>query len=279
MHNRFNVRIPSKRLAIRAGCSNVLPDMRLMLYNMRYATGSGIRFHLPFPFGGFFRRTHRKLDHLIEFFRSQKADVLGLVEIDAGSYRTGRRNQAETIAAHLNQRSFCRSKYAYQSLWKELPIMRQQANALVCGRPVVRERTHFLRKGVKRLVMELELEEVVIFVVHLALSRRSRQSQLKDLARLVRDVRKPYLIAGDFNAFAGKVELAEFMEALRLCSANLTDLPTFPSRSPRWQLDFILHSPEIRITNFEVARHIRLSDHLPLICDFEIIPHPLAVNA
>lgn len=250
-----------------------------MLYNMRYGTGSGFRFHLPFPFGGFFRKTHRNLDALIRFFRDQQADVLGLVEIDAGSYRTGHRSQADLIAQKLRQRPFCRTKYNRQSWWSRLPLMRRQANACLCGQPVVYERTHFLRKGVKRLVMELELENVVIFIVHLAIGRRCREAQLADLAGLVRKAKKPYLIAGDFNAFAGRVELREFMQALRLSSANFSDAPTFPSRAPRWQLDFILHSPEIRVTSFRIAHDIRLSDHLPLICDFEVLPAPAAASA
>jgi endonuclease/exonuclease/phosphatase family metal-dependent hydrolase len=222
------------------------------------------------PFGGFFRKTHKNLDALIRLFREQKADVLGLVEIDAGSYRAGHRNQADVIARKLGKRTFWRSKYSYQSWWSRLPVMRKQANACISGHGVIRERTHFLRKGVKRLVMELELEDVVIYIVHLALGRRTRKAQLSDLARLARNARKPYLIAGDFNAFAGKVELREFMEALQLSSANLGNLPTFPSRAPRWQLDFILHSPEIRVTHFAVLQDVRLSDHLPLVCDFEV---------
>ena len=87
------------------------------------------------------------------------------------------------------------------------------------------------------------------------------------------------VVGRDFNAFAGKVELRDFMANLKLASANLSDLPTFPSRAPRWQLDFILHSPEIRVTHFEVARNVRRSDHLPLICDFEIRPPAEAAGA
>ena len=253
--------------------------MRLMLYNMRYGTGSGLKFHLPFPFGGFFRKTSKNLDSLIRFFREQKADILGLVEIDAGSYRASHRNQAEIIAQKLGKHPFGRSKYSHLSWWSRLPVMRKQANACISGHAILRERTHFLRKGVKRLVMELELEDVVVFIVHLALSRRCRESQLADLARLAKNARKPFLIAGDFNAFAGKVELKEFMETLHLASANLANLPTFPSQSPRWQLDFILHSPEIHVTHFEVARHVRLSDHLPLICDFEVRPARVPASA
>ena len=250
-----------------------------MLYNMRYATGAGFKFHLPFPFGGFFRKTSKNLDSLIRFFREQKADVLGLVEIDAGSYRAGHRSQADVIARQLGKRPFCRPKYSYLSWWSRLPMMRKQANACISEHSVIRERTHFLRKGVKRLVMELELEDVAIYIVHLALGRRTREAQLIDLARLAKNARKPYLIAGDFNAFAGKVELRDFMDDLRLASANSSDLPTFPSRAPRWQLDFILHSPEIRITHFEVARDVCLSDHLPLICDFEVVPAARTASA
>ena len=246
--------------------------MRLMLYNMRYGTGAGFKFHLPCPFGGFFRKTSKSLESLIQFFRTKKADILGLVEIDAGSYRSGHRSQADIIARQLGKHPFCRSKYSYLSWWSRLPLMRKQANACISEHSVIRERTHFLRKGVKRLVMELELEDVAVFIVHLALGRRTREAQLADLARLAKNARKPYLIAGDFNAFAGKVELVDFMKALHLSSANRSDLPTFPSRAPRWQLDFILHSPEIRVTHFEVANDVCFSDHLPLICDFEVLP-------
>ena len=52
-------------------------------------------------------------------------------------------------------------------------------------------------------------------------------------------------------------------------SANTRHLPSYPSRAPRKELDFILYQDGIRVTGFEVPR-IRLSDHLPLVCDFEI---------
>ena len=60
------------------------------------------------------------------------------------------------------------------------------------------------------------------------------------------------------------------MKAAGLRSANTTSIPTYPSRAPRKELDFILYQDGIRVTNFEVPA-IRLSDHLPLVCDFEVI--------
>lgn len=252
--------------------------MKIVLYNMRYGTGSGIKFHLPVPFSGFFRKTHKNLDALIDFFREQNADIHGLIEVDSGSYRAGRRNQAQQIAAELGQKPAWHTKYGLRSWWSRIPMMSKQANAIISGEKIVHTHYHFLKKGVKRLVIELELEDIRIFIVHLALRRKCREAQLRDLSALIRNSAKPCLVAGDFNAFAGKVELADFMNALGLQNANQTDMPTFPSHSPRWQLDFILHSPDIRVNQFEVAHHVRLSDHLPLICDFDVLPASPGAN-
>jgi len=60
-----------------------------------------------------------------------------------------------------------------------------------------------------------------------------------------------------------------FMKAAGLRSANVTGLPSYPSKAPRMELDFILYGAGIEITSFEVPRILH-SDHLPLICDFEL---------
>ena len=77
------------------------------------------------------------------------------------------------------------------------------------------------------------------------------------------------VVAGDFNTFWGENEIYLFMKAAGLQSANINSLPTYPSRSPRKELDFVLYQDGIEVTGFDVP-DIKLSDHLPLICDFEI---------
>jgi endonuclease/exonuclease/phosphatase family metal-dependent hydrolase len=49
-------------------------------------------------------------------------------------------------------------------------------------------------------------------------------------------------------------------------------LPSYPSSSPRKELDFILHSAQIRVDRFEIP-DVQHSDHLPLVCDFTILDH------
>ena len=49
----------------------------------------------------------------------------------------------------------------------------------------------------------------------------------------------------------------------------MKSLPSYPSRSPRKELDFILYQDGIDVTNFEIPQ-VKYSDHLPLVCDFEV---------
>lgn len=119
------------------------------------------------------------------------------------------------------------------------------------------------------MVIELELENVTFFLVHLALAFKARQVQIYNLFNLIKETERPYIVAGDFNAFMGEQEIELLMSASGLKNANLDLLPSYPSHRPRRQLDFILHSPEIEIQKFWMP-NVQLSDHLPLVIDFEV---------
>jgi endonuclease/exonuclease/phosphatase family metal-dependent hydrolase len=150
-----------------------------------------------------------------------------------------------------------------------VPIVRKQGNAFLAAPRVHGERFHYFEKGIKRLTIELELEDCAIFLVHLSLKYRHRQGQLRSLHDLVMAATKPVLIAGDFNTFWGEHEIYLFMKATGLKSANVDGLPSYPSRSPRKELDFVLYGKGVEIKDFRIPQ-VNLSDHLPLVCDFEI---------
>ena len=243
--------------------------MRLLVYNIRYGTGTGARFHLPFPFTGYLKHTDENLENITAFIKSYKPDIVGLIEVDSGSFRARKLNQASVIAKALGHYHFFESKYDSTSMIGRLPIVNKQVNAFLTNEKIKTQKFHYFRKGVKRLVIELELDDLTIFLVHLSIKFRHRQNQLHDLYQLVRKVKKPLIVAGDFNPMWGDNEIQLFMAASGLANANREALPSHPSRAPHRQLDFILHSPQIRITRFEIPR-VTFSDHLPLVCDFEI---------
>lgn len=243
--------------------------MRLLVYNIRYATGTGPAFHLPVPGAGYLRSSRRVLQSITDFIRAENPDVVGLIEVDTGSIRTGMINQPHFIAKDLGHYSTYECKYGAASMNNLMPIVRKQANAFLAAPRVTGERFHYFDTGIKRLIIELELDEVCVFLVHLSLKYRHRQYQLRSLHDLIIRSHKPVIVAGDFNTFWGTHEIYLFMRAAGLRSANARGLPSFPARNPRVELDFILVSEGIEVTNFRVP-DVRLSDHRPLVCDFTV---------
>lgn len=243
--------------------------MRLLVYNIRYATGTGLGFHLPLPGAGYLRSSRRVLEQITRFIRSEQPDIVGLIEVDTGSVRTGMLNQAGYVADALGHYTAHQCKYGAGSINQFLPIVRKQGNALLAAPSVTGERFHYFDTGIKRLIIELELEQVCIFLVHLSLKFRHRQYQLRFLHDLIKGSAKPVIVAGDFNVFWGTHEIYLFMQASGLRSANTQGLPSYPARAPRVELDFVLVSEGIEVRDFSVP-DVRYSDHRPVICDFEV---------
>ena len=243
--------------------------MRLLVYNIRYGLGPGRPAHVPVPGAGYLFGNPGVLEELTGFIQSQDPDIVGLIEVDTGSLRNARVNQAEEIARALGHYSSYECKYGGESVTQYLPIMRKQANAFLAAPRVKGERFHYFEQGIKRLIIELELEDMAVFLVHLSLKYRHRHFQLRHLYELVKESTKPVIVAGDFNTFWGENEIFLFKEAAGLRSANVDSLPSYPSNAPRMELDFILYGRGIEVTNFEIPR-VAFSDHLPLICDFEV---------
>ncbi len=243
--------------------------MRLLLYNIRYAVGGGASMHMPLPGAGYVLGNQTVLPDITRFIRSVDPDVVGLIEVDTGSMRSRRVNQAEKIATDLGMNTSYETKYGENSFNQVLPIVRKQGNAFLAARRVHGERFHYFDTGIKKLIIELEMEDYAIFLVHLSLKYRHRHLQLRRLYDLIQETRKPVLVAGDFNTFWGENEIYLFLKAAGLESANVNSTPTYPSRAPRKELDFILYQDGIDVTAFEIP-DVRLSDHLPLICDFEL---------
>ena len=150
-----------------------------------------------------------------------------------------------------------------------LTIVRKQGNAFMAAARVHGETFHYFDTGIKRLIIELEMQEFAIFLVHLSLKYRHRHLQLRHLYDLISTTDKPVIVAGDFNTFWGENEIYLFMKAAGLQSANLNSTPTYPSRAPRKELDFILFQDGIEMQGFDVPT-VKHSDHLPLIFDFGI---------
>lgn len=203
------------------------------------------------------------------FIKRTNPDMVGLVEFDGGSFRTGGVNHAAQFARTLKHNYTYSSKYHRHSMARWLPLLRHQGNALFSKQSMQNCENFYLPLGFKRLVMGMKIAGVRVFLVHLALNRHTRRQQLDLLADVVSQFDEPVILAGDFNTMQGISELDQLISKTGFRNANPRGIATYPAWNPRKQLDFILVSNDIKVRDFSVFSRIRLSDHLPLMLDFE----------
>jgi endonuclease/exonuclease/phosphatase family metal-dependent hydrolase len=131
----------------------------------------------------------------------------------------------------------------------------------------------FEQRGLLHVELTVHGQNLHVLVVHLGLVRASRQRQLQQLGRYIaREIAPtaPVLVAGDFNEWGGLLERE--LGSVGLSAWRQAGFPTFPSRLPLVQLDHVF-ARGLRPLGLEVPRGgnwPRLSDHLPLIAEFEL---------
>jgi len=242
--------------------------MRFLVYNIAYGTGGpNGESHRVLTSHRYIKTHDKHFEKIIDFIKEANADVIGLVEIDTGSYRTEYMNQVKKIANHLNHFHVCETKYGKKSLLRKMPYLRSQSNAILTALKNEESKFHFLPRGVKKLVIESKINNVSFFLVHLALTKNVRQIQLRYLEKIIpKD--QHVIVAGDFNTMQGSKELDRFMEKCGLINANSENHATYPAWNAQKELDYILCSEKIEINSFEVPK-VKFSDHHPLIMEFE----------
>jgi len=239
----------------------------IALYNIRYGTGAGPTHHMPFPFAGAFRPSTKRFDEMASWLESISPDIVCLVESDIGGFRSSNVSQGETMARRLGGYASERCKYGESSVLSRLPVFSKQGNSVVSKRPPSNVSYRFFDRGVKRLFIDAEWDDLRLVLVHLALGRDARSHQIRTLSRVALESDgKPTVVAGDGNIFGGDDELVPLKNAgMRRVETG----PTWPSRRPGRSLDFLMVSEGVSATEAYVP-NVPWSDHLPVVCSLKV---------
>ena len=159
--------------------------------------------HMPLPGAGYVLGDPNVLPELTRFIKSVDPDIVGLIEVDTGSIRSRMVNQAESIATELGMNTSYETKYGARSINQMLPIVRKQGNAFLASQREHGETFHNFDTGIKSLIIELEMQEFAVFLVHMSHKYRHRHLQLRKLYDLLEPTPKPVIVAGDYNTFSG----------------------------------------------------------------------------
>lgn len=169
----------------------------------------------------------------------------------------------------------------YEAVYRTNAVTRhgEHGNALLSRWPVVAHQHEdmsdhrFEQRGLLHVEVEIGTASVHVVVVHLGLIRASRVRQVIQLLKFVKreiPADAPLLVAGDFNDWGSHVQTTLATEGLIAYPNHRT--PTFPSRLPLVQLDYVF-ARGLNPTGAQVPRGRiwwRMSDHLPLIAEFEL---------
>lgn len=202
-----------------------------------------------------------------EMMKRENVDLSFLIEVSGPSLQSGYRNQNDVIAnsAGLGERQFF--------TMKEPKRLAQEGLGIISHFPLPNHKIHPLSRGILTWYLgesciEINGKKITLFIAHLALGSKVRAKQFKEIAGILKSVKGPIILAGDFNEPTdAPFEMLQRETSLKhSCSAK-----TFPSWKPRYQFDRILLSQEFRVIDQYVPQGELISDHLPFIVKAELV--------
>lgn len=231
-----------------------IPSSRLH----HYVTNSWKHF---LPFDG----RMANLDRVARFISA--FDLVGLQEMDAGSMRS---NYVD-LTAYLSERAGF--PHAFTRVNRDLGAFAKHSLGLLTRMEPERVVMHRLpgripgRGAIEARFDLANGESLVVFLVHLALGRRARRSQLDYIAGQLAQEQHA-VVMGDFNCHPDSRELKQLVARTGLLDP-MPSAATYPSWDPRRVFDHILLTPDLSVSDMRVY-NVSLSDHLPVGIEIEL---------
>ncbi len=199
-------------------------------------------------------------------------DMVALQEVDAGSLRSQFVNQAEYLAQYAGfPHWYCQTN-------RNLGRFAQHSTALLSKFHPSEVAQHKLPGLPGRGAMLVRYGDknasLVLLLIHLALGQRARLRQLAYISELV-NAHEHVVLMGDLNCQPDSIEMNILFKNTRL-REPAQDLMTFPSWRPQRNIDHILVTPGLQISNVKVLRHT-FSDHLPIAVELSL-PDAIQLN-
>ena len=193
-------------------------------------------------------------------------DLVAVQEADSGSLRTGFISQTEYLArragyAWWGERTNRRfGRFAQHSIGAMARVAPTRVVPLALpGR--------LPGRGALQLDFGTEDGRLAVVIVHLALGRQTRRSQLDFIAERIADA--PHaVVMGDFNAQHSDTEMCRFFARTELVEP-VERLNTWPAWRPLRNFDHILTTPELQVERMDVLSDSQ-SDHLPIAVDLTL---------
>ncbi|MEK6875837.1 MAG: endonuclease/exonuclease/phosphatase family protein, partial [Nanoarchaeota archaeon] len=196
--------------------------VRLIVYNIEYCEGISGLWWQYLEFWKIFFPPKGMDQRIVEQLKKLKPDILALVEVDTGSFRT-KKDEVVFFEKKLGMKNFIEKiKYPFEGwlkLFHYVPILNKQANAIIAKERLSKVRYHVFHEGTKRVVIEATIhvpKKVTLLLAHLALGKKARAKQIQELTKIVNSIKNPVILMGDFNTFNGEKEIKILLKETHL---------------------------------------------------------------
>ncbi|RZJ16267.1 MAG: endonuclease/exonuclease/phosphatase family protein [Brevundimonas sp.] len=228
--------------------------------------------------------TDRRLDpaRIAAVIAEHEPDIVCLQELDVGRARTGKVDQAETIAQRLSMSFRFHPAMRVEAELYGDAILTPHPERLIkaAALPTLSNVPGLEPRGALWSAIDISGTTLNVFNTHLGLVPREQRLQAAALTSREwlghPDCAGPTLLTGDFNATSITRPYRTLVRKLDDAQRRLGLRPTvktFPSAFPAIRIDHCFVSPQVRITRvsspFSPLARVA-SDHLPLIIDFEL---------
>jgi endonuclease/exonuclease/phosphatase family metal-dependent hydrolase len=235
--------------------------LRVLSYNIHHGEGVDGKLDLP---------------RIAGVIKSVKPDLVALQEVDQGTERTNKVDQATELARLTGLNVVFGGNIRYQG--------GAYGNAVLSRLPISRHKNLLLpnfddgeQRGVLQVEVELPGEHGTLLFLATHLDHRPGDRERFASAKVINELAsegkgQPAVLAGDLNDVPDSRALGEFGTVWS--RANEKALPTIPVHRPARQIDFILFRPAERwkAAEVQVLDEAVASDHRAIFAVLELAP-------
>lgn len=238
-------------------------DVRVMSYNIHHGEGADGRLDL---------------DRVAGVIRSEKAEVVGLQEVDRFWRRSDFVDQVDHLAEELDMHA---AYGANLDLSPDDPSQtrRQYGTAILSKYPIVESKNTLLPKlgtseqrGLLEALIKVKGAPVRFYDTHLQHNNSTERAlQVRAIMEHTRDVQEPQVLVGDLNALPEAPELAPLYERYNDAWSLGGEGPgyTTDAENPNRRIDYVFVTPDVAVRGASVPRTLA-SDHLPVVADLSV---------
>lgn len=214
-------------------------------------------------FRNFVPHSNKPLYDLSEYINHEDIDIVALMEVDGGSFRTKHLSQVQ-ILSKLTKLPY----HSFNPTYKFGKLI-NQGDGLLSKFPEHNREYYKLHSKHPRYfefaTSFINDQKIKLVVTHLSLGKKDRIRELKQIASVLSKDPTPKILMGDFNT--ENLDELELIKDIGLKPVH--NKKTFPSWKPKKSIDHIFISSEFEVITTYLCP-LLVSDHLGVVVELKL---------